>query len=154
MKRLSSIYFGILGVIALAFGIADLLVTIGGSGLSFGILEIPCDAFRGGWGGLIILSAGLFYLAGIKNISEIHQISKVMMGSILIWIIAGLDIFAMITESIPGGDRSWFNTLEGFLETYAPPYAPAIFLLPFSLVVFYYILKKERNILKKEKDEE
>ena len=53
-----------------------------------------------------------------------------------------------------GGDRSWFNTLEGFFGTYAPPYAPAIFLLPFSLVVFYYILKKERNILKKEKDEE
>ena len=53
-----------------------------------------------------------------------------------------------------GGEEGWFNTLEGFFGTYAPPYAPAIFLLPFSLVVFYYILKKERNILKKEKAEE
>jgi len=141
VKSKGSIYFGILGVVTLAFGIAHLIVTIGGDSFTWGILEIPGDMFRGGWGGLIILSAGLFYLAGIKNLPEIHQLSKVAMGSILIWIVAGTDIFAMITESIPG-EGSWFNTLEGFFATYAPPYAPAIFLLPFSLVVIYYIRRR------------
>jgi hypothetical protein len=139
-KNKSSIYFGILGVVTLAFGIADLIVTIGGDSFAWGILEIPADPFRGGWGGLIILFAGLLYLSGSKNLPEIHQLSKVVMGSVLIWIVAGTDIFAMITESIPGGEEGgWFNTLEGFLGTYAPPYAPAIFLLPFSLVVLYCI---------------
>jgi len=139
-----SIYFGILGVVTLAFGIADLIVTIGGDSFTWGILEIPADMFRGGWGGLIVLFAGLFYLSGVKNLSEIHQLSKVVLGSILIWVIAGTDIFAMITESIPGGEEgSWFNTLDGFLGTYAPPYPPAIFLLPFSLVVVYYIYKRK-----------
>jgi hypothetical protein len=115
-------------------------VTIGGDSFAWGILEIPADPFRGGWGGLIILFAGLLYLSGSKNLPEIHQLSKVVMGSVLIWIVAGTDIFAMITESIPGGEEGgWFNTLEGFLGTYAPPYAPAIFLLPFSLVVLYCI---------------
>ena len=139
IKNKIGIYFSILGVITLAFGIADLIVTIGGNSFTWGILEIPADMFRGGWGGIIILFAGLFYLSGSKNLPEIHQLAKVTMGSILIWIVAGTDIFAMITESIPGGEGGWFNTLEGFFGTYAPPYAPAIFLLPFSLLVLYCI---------------
>ena len=144
---IGKIYFGILGVVTLAFGIADLLVTAGGSSFSLGILEIPNDMFRGGWGGLVVLFAGLFYLSGlsdIKNLSEIHQFSKVVMGSILIWVVAGCDIFAMITGSIPG-EEAWFNTLEGFFGTYAPPYPPAILLLPFSLAVIYYIKRGRSN---------
>jgi len=144
--KIGSVYFGILGAITLAFGIADLVVTIGGDSISWGILEIPGDMFRGGWGGLIVLFAGAFYLSGVKNFSEIHQLSKVVMGSILIWIVAGCDIFAMIAESIPGGEEGgWLNTLEGFLGTYAPPYFPAMFLLPLSLVAIYYIKRGEQH---------
>jgi len=143
-KSIAPIYFAILGIITTAFGIADILVTAGAGGFSYGILEISCDMFRGGWGGIVVLSAGLFYLSGIRNFEDIHQFSKVVMGSILIWIISGCDIFAMITESIPGGeDGPWFNTLDGFLGTYAPPYAPAVLLLPFSLVAVYYICKRK-----------
>lgn len=138
----AKIYFGILGIVTLAFGVAELAVTAGGSEVSWGILEIPNEMFRGGWGGFIVLFAGLFYLSSLKNFSEIHQFSKAVMGSIMIWVMAGLDIFAMITESIPS-EEGWFNSLEGFLETYTPPYAPAIILLPFSLVVIYYIYKRK-----------
>jgi hypothetical protein len=138
------IYFAILGIVTTAFGLADLLVTAGGAEFARGIIEIPNDIFRGGWGGFVVLSAGLFYLSGARNIGDIHQFAKVAMGSILIWIMAGSDIFAMITESIPGGeDGPWFNTLDGFLAMYAPPYAPAILLLPFSLVVIYYIYHRD-----------
>jgi len=46
----------------------------------------------------------------------------------------------MILESIPGGEEGgWFNTFEGFLASYSAPYIPSLFLLPFSLVVLYYI---------------
>lgn len=141
------VYFLILGLATLAFGITDLIVTITGSEYSIGVLNIPNDGFRGGWGGLIILFAGIFYLSGLKDLYEIHQLAKVVIGSILIWIMAGTDIFAMITESIPGGeDGGWFNTAQGFLGTYAPPYAPAIFLLPFSLVVIFCIHKYYKKI--------
>lgn len=143
-RSIATIYFAILGIITTAFGIADILVTMGAGSFAFGILEIPGDLFRGGWGGFIVLSAGLFYLSGIRNFEDIHQFSKIVMGSILIWIMAGCDIFAMITESIPGGeDGTWFNTFNGFIGTYAPPYAPAVLLLPFSLVVVYYIYKRK-----------
>ena len=143
-RSIAAIYFAILGIITTAFGIADILVTMGAGSFAFGILEIPGNLFRGVWGGFIVLSAGLFYLSGIRNFENIHQFSKIVMGSILIWIMAGCDIFAMITESIPGGeDGPWFNTLNGFIGTYAPPYAPAVLLLPFSLVVVYYIYKRK-----------
>lgn len=146
-RSIAAIYFAVLGIIATTFGIADILVTAGGGSFTFGILEIPGDLFRGGWGGFIVLSAGLFYLSGIRNFEDIHQFSKIVMGSILIWIIAGCDIFAMITESIPGGeDGPWFNTLNGFIGTYAPPYAPAVLLLPFSLVVVYYMYNRKSKI--------
>ncbi|CAD6491629.1 MAG: hypothetical protein ANIMEMIM_00192 [Candidatus Argoarchaeum ethanivorans] len=144
-NNFAMICIAILGLVTVAFGLADILVSAGGDGTGLSILEIPGDMFRGGWGGLIVLFAGLFYLSGCKNVAEVHNASKVAIGSVLIWIMAGTDIFAMITESIPGGeDGPWFNSLSGFLGTYAPPYAPAIFLLPFSLVVVYYILKQER----------
>ena len=144
-EKIGRVYFGILGFITLIFGIADLMVTIGGSDFSWGILEISSDMFRGGWGGLIVISAGLFYLSSLKNFLEIHQLSKALMASILIWILAGTDIFVRITESIPGGEEGpWFNSLEGFLGTYAPPYPPVIFLLPFSLVILFFISKRKK----------
>ena len=142
----AAIYFAILGIVTTAFGLADLLVSAGGGGFSYGILEVPGDIFRGGWGGLVVLFAGLFYLSGVRNFDDIHQFAKIVMGSILIWIMAGSDIFAMITESIPGGEEGpWFNTLSGFIGTYAPPYTPAVILLPFSLVVIYYIYQRNSS---------
>jgi hypothetical protein len=141
--RLGSVYFALLGAVTLAYGFVDLMVTLSGEYCSWRIVEVPGDMFRGGWGGLIVLFAGLFYISGARNLSEIHQLSKVMMGSILIWLIAGCDIFARITESIPGGDEGWFNSMEGFFVGCAPPYFPAMLLLPFSLVVIYYIRKVE-----------
>lgn len=144
-QNFAIVYFIILGIVSLSFGIMDFAATVGHLDLAWGIIEIPNDGFRGGWGGLVIIFAGVFYLLGVKNIKEIHQVAKLIIGSILIWIIAATDIFAMFTESIPGGEGGpWFNTLEGFLETYTPPYPPAIFLLPFSLVTIFYMVKSAR----------
>ena len=145
-ERIGRVYFGVLGIITLIFGITNLIVTLGGNDFSWGILEISSDMFRGGWGGLIVISAGLFYLSSLKNFSEIHQFSRALMASILIWILAGTDIFVRITESIPGGEEGlWINSLEGFLSTYAPPYQPVIFLLPFSLIILFFVSKIKKD---------
>jgi len=142
-EKIGRVYFGVLGIVTLIFGITDLIVTMGGNDFSWGILEISSDMFRGGWGGLIVISAGFFYLSSLKNFLEIHQLSKALMASILIWILAGTDIFVRITESIPGGEEGpWFNSLEGFLSNYVPPYPSVIFLLPFSLVILFLLSKK------------
>jgi len=131
------IYFAIFGIIVIAFGAAELLLGITGRSFEWGVLEMSGEFLL--WRGIILFSAGAFYLSTLKNFSDIHQQAKILMASIMIWIVAGMQIFGMILESIPGGEDGWFNTAEGFLETYAGPYIPELFLLPFSLVVIYYV---------------
>jgi len=136
--NIGRIYFTIFGIIVLAFGAAELLLGITGRSFELGLLEMSGEFLL--WQGIILLSAGAFYLSSFKNFSDIHQQAKVVMASVMMWIVAGMQIFGMILESIPGGeDGGWFNTAEGFLEAYAGPYIPELLLLPFSLVVIYYI---------------
>jgi hypothetical protein len=142
--NIGRIYFTIFGLIVLAFGAAELLLGITGRSFELGLLEMSGEFLL--WQGIILFSAGAFYLSSFKNFSDIHQQAKVVMASVMIWIVAGMQIFGMILESIPGGeDGGWFNTAEGFLETYAGPYIPELFLLPFSLVVIYYIRLNRRK---------
>ncbi len=132
------VYFTVFGLIVLGIGIIEILLGLTGRSFEYGIIEISGEFLL--WRGVILFSAGAFYLSGVKNFSDIRQYAKIVMASVMVWIIAGMQIFGMILESIPGGEEGgWFNTLEGFLATYSPPYIPSLFLLPFSLVVFYYI---------------
>ena len=131
-------YFSIFGLVVLGIGAAEILLGVTGRNLEWGIMEMSGEFLL--WRGLILFFAGAFYLSSIENFSDIHQQAKIVMASIMIWIIAGMQIFSMILESIPGGEEGgWFNTAEGFLATYSAPYIPSLFLLPFSLVVLYYI---------------
>jgi len=136
------IYFTIFGLVVLGIGAAEILLGLTGRGFEWGIMEMSGEFLL--WRGLILFFSGAFYLSSIKNFSDIHQQAKIVMASVMIWIIAGMQIFSMILESIPGGEEGgWFNTLEGFLASYSAPYIPSLFLLPFSLVVLYYIKLRE-----------
>jgi len=131
-------YFSIFGLVVLGIGAAEILLGVTGRNLEWGIMEMSGEFLL--WRGLILFFAGAFYLSSIENFSDIHQQAKIVMASIMIWIIAGMQIFSMILESIPGGEEGgWLNTFEGFLASYSAPYIPSLFLLPFSLVVLYYI---------------
>ena len=135
--RVGSLYFAALGIIVMAIGAAEMMLGATGGTFEWGIMEMSGDFLM--WRGLIMFFAGAFYLSGTKDFTDIHQKGKIVMASVMIWIVGGMGIFAMILESIPGGeDGGWFNTWEGFVATYAPPYMPEILLLPFSLVVIYY----------------
>ena len=131
-------YFALLGVATLAFGCAQIILGVTGISYTWGLLGMSGEFML--WRGLILLFAGFFFLSSLKDFSNIHQQGKMVLASGMIWIIAVMEIFAMITGSIPGGeDGGWFNTLDGFLEAYAGPYIPSLWLLPFSLVTLYYI---------------
>ncbi len=140
-NKFGSVYFSVFGLFVSGFGIAELIIGIANKSFTWGILEISGEFLV--WRGFILFFAGLFYLSSIKNLAEIHQLAKVVMASIMIWIIAGTQIFATITESIPGGEEGeWLNGWRDFLSTYSPPYIPGLILLPFSLVTIYYICKR------------
>jgi len=149
-EKFGQIYFAILGAVAIAFGVAELVASVVG-GFTWGILDSSgaADPTFLPWRAIILLSVGLFYLTGVKNFAEIHQLAKVVMASIMIWIVAGMAIWSRIASSIPG-EETWFNSLEGFLRSYGPPYCPEMCLLPFSLVVLYYIWKERDGRVKEE----
>ncbi|GAH61260.1 unnamed protein product [marine sediment metagenome] len=141
-NKFASVYFSIFGLIVLGLGIAELIIGIAGKSFTWSILEISGGLLL--WKGIILFFAGFFYLSSVKNLTEIHQLAKNVMASVMLWIIAGMQIFAIITESIPGGEEGWVNTWEDFLSAYFPPYIPALILLPFSLVTIYYVYAREK----------
>ncbi len=144
-NKFGSAYFFLFGLFVLGFGIAELIIGIAGRSFAWGILEISGEFLV--WRGFILFFAGLFYLSSVKNLVEIHQLAKVVMASIMIWIIAGTQIFALIAESIPGGEEgAWLNNWRDFLSTYSPAYIPSLILLPFSLVTIYYICARKNKV--------
>lgn len=138
-----TLYTGLLGLVTLAFGLADILVWAGASpGFSIGILEIAGDDFfRWAWGGAILVFGGLFMLGSLRGRGSMEPFGKAVLGAVMIWIIAGTDIFARFCESIPAGEEApeFFNSVAGFVGGFAPPYSPAILLLPFTVGFVYFL---------------
>jgi hypothetical protein len=146
--RFGSIFFALLGIAAIVLGILEFVVlgTYGLEGHNWGPLGVfPGDFGEGAWWtGIVLICAGALYLSSVSKFAEMRQLAKAVLASIMIWILAGISLWGMITESIPTGAESgpWFNNAADFFTTYAWPYAPEIFLLPFSLVIIYFILRK------------
>ena len=101
--NITSIYFAIIGLAAVSFGVADILVWTGFTGgVNIGILEISGDDFfRQVWGGLVVFFGGVFMLAGCRNLKNLHDFSNVLLGAAMVWMVAGCDIVAMICGGIP-----------------------------------------------------
>ena len=145
--KFGSIYFGIFGAIVLIFGIAGFVVmgAYGTEGVTWGPLEMSGMFLV--WEAIILVAAGAMYLSSVGNFGGVRQLAKSVAASIMIWIVAGMAIWAMIAGSIPGGEEGpWFNPPADFIASYAPPYMPAIFLLPFSLVIIYLIRSRRRAV--------
>jgi hypothetical protein len=143
--KFGNIYFGIFGAIVLLFGIMGFVVmgVYGMEGVTWGPLEMSGMFLV--WEAIILAAAGVMYLSSVGNFGDVRQLAKSVAASIMIWIVAGMAIWAMIAGSIPGGEGgSWFNPPADFIATYAPPYMPAIFLLPFSLAIIYPIRSRRK----------
>lgn len=137
--RIGSVYLGILGTAILLFGGLDIVFALTGGKITTGLL-MASGSMWVFWKGLILTFSGIFILGGSIDLRNIHGLGKAVLGSVMLWIVAGCNIFERITQSIPG-EEGWFNSVEGFLSSYAPPYEPELWLLPFSLLILYFIVK-------------
>ena len=142
-SRSGSIYASIFGTIVLGFGIVELVVigTTGMEGVCWGPLEM--SGMWLWWTGIIFASAGIMYLSSATNFMDIRQLAKAVVASIMIWIVAGMAIFDKVASSIPG-EETWVNSPGDFLAGCGPPYTPAIYLLPLSLAIIYFIRQRRR----------
>jgi len=131
-----SILVAVMGIAALVFGILEF---VGGE---WGPLTVEAGTFTA-WRAVILICAGLIYLSSVSNFLDIRQLGKSVVASIMIWIVAAMDIWAMIAASIPSGAEEagepWFASGTEFLAAYGPPYMPAIYLLLPSLVILYFV---------------
>lgn len=144
--QIGKFYFAIFGLIVLGFGIVELLLALTGGCIERGPMIISDEEDFLLWRGLILFFAGAFYISSFKKFSDIHQQAKMLMASLMIWLIGGIAILGMIFGSIPGPeDGAWFNTAEEFIASYAGPYIPSLLLLPFSLVALYYVYLNKKN---------
>lgn len=145
----TSIGAALVGAAALVLGLADVLVWAGGTGpVGIGILEITGDdVFRGAWGGLVVALGGMFMLAGARGPGNLDSRATAVLGAAMVGLIAGCDIFGMICGGIPAGEESeaFFNSLGGFIGGFAPPYSPAVLLLPFTLAVAWLLLNQRQE---------
>jgi len=151
MKRnnIFEIYTGIIGLAALTAGTLNIIVWSGiYQTIDLGLFTVGGDDFfRWVWGSLVVMFGGIMLISGAKNIHKIEQFSKAFLGAVMIWIVAGTDIFAVVCENIPAGEESaeFFNSISGFISAFAPPYAPAVVLLPFTLVFVVYFFRNEEK---------
>ena len=140
--RGAEIFATALGVVAMACGAANILVWAGlYDGIEIGILAIGgTDFFRWVWGSLVVAFGGVMMLSGARNMHTVSSYGKVLLGTVMVWIVAVTDILALICESIPAGDGpQFFNSAAGFIGAFAPPYPPAVVLLPFTLAIACFL---------------
>lgn len=143
--KFCSIYFGIFGAIVLIFGIAGFVVmgAYGTKGVTWGPLEMSGMFLP--WRAIILISAGAIYLSSVSNFGDVRQLAKSLAASIMIWIVAGMAIWAMVAGSIPGGEEGgWFIPPGEELVGLWTAIPPAVFLLPFSLAIIYPIRSRRK----------
>lgn len=140
--RIGSVYLATLGIVTFLFGGLNIVLAVMGGEFLTDFL-IASGSMWSLWKGLILFFAGIFMLIGGINLKDVHGLGKAVLGSVMLWIVAGCNIFTRITESVLG-DQTWFNTFEKFLASYSPPYELELWLLPFSFVILYFI-SKSRN---------
>lgn len=144
------VYFVILGTVAVYLGGLQFagalgleverlwfIEALGGLNILFRRL-----AYMNLWEGLVVFLAGWLIVWGAFNLRSTSGLGEVIIGSSMIWL-AGLGdflkmVFAAIGDPFMG---KVLNTFPDFLRGIGPPYSIATWLIPFSLVVVYFIVK-------------
>lgn len=114
-------------------GVGEVTVGYSSLTLSFYLVKLPGEFLT--WRALILFLSGMIYLTGSLRLPEVHARARVVLAGLMVWIVAGLDLFSLLLDSIAGGGGEWFNSPAGFLATYLPPYNPVLYIFPLSLLV-------------------
>ncbi len=149
-----SVYFAVLGAVTLWFGCWELASSLGITELWatewFKLFPEAMD-WMCLWRGIVTFFAGLLIMWGAFRFSDPEGFGTSVIGVIMLWILTGCDILKMICGSL-SGQGSWTYTLYGFLKYYAPPYPTATWLLPFSLVMIFFIVSWGKGKEKEQKE--
>ncbi|MFP3953185.1 MAG: hypothetical protein ACLFVS_03550 [Candidatus Acetothermia bacterium] len=132
------------GLIVTSIGIIEVLLSLTGETLIVDDLIKFAGNFML-WRGLVLGSAGIFLVFGLNIQNPVEVKAQVLLASIMIWIVGGMEVLDIILGSIPGEGMEWISTGEQFIGHYGGPYDPGIFLLPLSLALVWVTSRKMSN---------
>lgn len=151
------IYFFIIGIVAMYFGGLQFAGAAGMDVEALSIIKAADElevlfrrlAYMNLWEGLVVFLAGLLVAWGAFRMRTNRGLCEVIIGSIMIWLAGIGDFLKMIFSGI-GDPFSGvvFNTFPDFLRAIGPPYSIATWLIPFTLVVIYFIVKHNKARVK------
>ncbi|APE95790.1 hypothetical protein [Halodesulfurarchaeum formicicum] len=146
MGRLETPYFGLVGVLLVAAGAVSVLLGLTGGSLEYWPLVIAGPFSI--WRGAVVLAAGAFYLTAVTGrITDREDEALVFMGSLMIWIVGGMEVLSILLGAIPGGPEVWIASPTEFLAAIAPPYSPSVLAIPLSLPAFRYAEENVTTLL-------
>ncbi len=131
-----------LGLIVISVGLMELLLSLTGETLVVGGVIVFSGSFML-WRGLVLGSAGVFMVFALRIQNPVEVKAQVLLASIMISIVGGMEVLDLILSSIPGEGSRWISTAGEFVGAYGGPYQPAVFLLPLSLIL---VVAMNRNM--------
>ncbi|AKH96579.1 hypothetical protein [Halanaeroarchaeum sulfurireducens] len=137
MATAEDVYFGLLGIVAVLGGGAELLLGVTGGSVSVSLVTID-GAFLL-WRGVIVVSAGAFFVrAAVDGLDDRRNQGVAFLASLMLWIVAGTDVLGRVLGAIPGGGDVWIAGAGEILGSLGPPYSPALVFVVFTLPVLRY----------------
>ncbi len=135
--RWDELYFGALAMLAGLAGSSSLYVGLSNGRVTVGVLELGTLDPR--WQGLLLVFAGAFLLYGVIGglAQQINQ-AYVVLGSLLLWILAGAEIVMTLLGVIPGGSDVWIAAPATIGTALLPPYGPGLIAGVLALVSLRY----------------
>ena len=141
MKRWDDGLFLAVGIALVLSGVTELFLGITGGQFASGVLAIGGELLL--WRGIILLPAGVFLIYGaLSGLDSLKNQARVFMGSMMIWIVAGIELLGTLLEAIQGAEEVWVASTGDLVAAMGPPYSPAVIVLPFTLVAFRYTKRR------------
>ena len=137
MRSLEDLYFGIVGAGVFLVGGTEILVGLTGGEVSIAIVTVGGTYLL--WRGVILLSAGMFFVkSAFEGLENRRNQGVAFLASLMLWIVAGNSVLARVLGAIPGGPDVWIASADQFVGSLGPPYSPAVVFVVFTLVVLRY----------------
>lgn len=139
-KKLLSAAIGLTGALTLIPGLLEIVLSL--TGRSFTWLFVSFAGEFVLWRGFILTASGLIFLLATNQQNPIQKRAQAVLASLMIWIVAGMEVLSLILGSIPGEGERWIATLDGFLASYTKPVIPSLLLLPVTLALVLLVFKE------------
>lgn len=91
------------------------------------------------WRGVILTAAGVIFLSAMNQPNPLQKRAQAVLASLMIWIVAGMEVLSLLLGAIPGEGSRWITGLDGFISGCVEPVIPSILLLPVTLVLVLLI---------------